>query len=163
MTRTALGKSASTNPPVEQQPELGQLGSSLGFLLRMSQVEVFDMFFDALGGLGLKPGQFSILWVVHLNPGVRQGTVADTLKIKPAHMTKMIRTYEETGLIERNIPAQDRRGIELRLTDAGDAFVAEHAENFFSYFRNDAHGLSEKETDQLVVLLKKFIRSGAKQ
>lgn len=139
---------------------LGPLESSLGFLFRMGQLEVFGMFYDALGRLGLKPGEFSVLWVVHLNPGVRQGTVAETLRIKPAHMTKLVRSFEEGGMLERFVPENDRRGIELRLTAKGEGFVSEYAEEFFSYAQSETDRLSPKEAEQLIHLLQKFTRMG---
>ena len=145
---------------VEEGLELGPLDSSLGFLFRMAQVEIFGLFYDALGRLGLKPGEFSVLWVVHLNPGVRQGAVAETLRIKPAHMTKLVRAFEEGDMIVRHIPENDRRGIELRLTPQGEGFVTDHAEEFFTYARSEANRLSKKESEQLIHLLQKFTRLG---
>ena len=137
---------------VEEGLELGPLDSSLGFLFRMAQVEIFGLFYDALGRLGL--------WVVHLNPGVRQGAVAETLRIKPAHMTKLVRAFEEGDMIVRHIPENDRRGIELRLTPQGEGFVTDHAEEFFTYARSEANRLSKKESEQLIHLLQKFTRLG---
>jgi DNA-binding MarR family transcriptional regulator len=74
----------------------------------MAQLRSFDFFFEDLGKLGLRPGEFSVLWVIHVNPGVRQGVLAQTLRIKRAHMTKMIRSFEERGLVARTIPEDDR-------------------------------------------------------
>ncbi|MEC7298982.1 MarR family winged helix-turn-helix transcriptional regulator [Pseudooceanicola nitratireducens] len=140
----------------EAELRLGQLAGSLGFLFRVGQLEVFDNFFDQLGKSGLKPGEFSVLWVVHLNPGVRQGAVAEKLRIKRAHMTKLVRSFEEDGLIERTIPEGDRRGIELRLTRSGSAFVEDHAQEFFDYAQSETDRLSPDEAAQLIALLQKF-------
>ncbi|EAQ04259.1 hypothetical protein OB2597_08954 [Pseudooceanicola batsensis HTCC2597] len=140
--------------------DLGPLADSLGFLFRVGQVEVFEMFFEQLGKLGLKPGEFSVLWVLHLNPRVRQGAVADTLRIKRAHMTKLVRTFEEEGLITRAIPDDDRRGIELSLTAAGNAFVQDHAEAFFATARSETDRLSPDEAQELIRLMQKFTRLG---
>jgi DNA-binding MarR family transcriptional regulator len=140
--------------------DLGPLVSSLGFLFRMGQVEVFDLFYETLGKLGLKPGEFSVLWVVYLNPGVRQGAVAETLRIKPAHMTKLVRSFEEDGLLDRHIPEADRRGIELRLTPTGESFVKDYAEEFFTYAESETSRLTPSEARQLIALLQKFTRLG---
>lgn len=156
MSRPALVPQAAD----EAEVALGPLASSLGFLFRVGQVEVFDMFYDQLGKLGLKPGEFSVLWVVHLNPGVRQGAVADKLRIKPAHMTKLVRAFEGEGLIERTIPEGDRRGIALTLTQAGNAFVEDHAEDFFTYAASETDRLTLAEATQLIALLQKFTRLG---
>ena len=149
-------------PQTQQEAELalGPLTTSLGFLVRMSQIEIFGLFYETLGRLGLKPGEFSVLWVVHLNPGVRQGAVAETLRIKPAHMTKLVRAFELDGMIARHIPDTDRRGIELRLTEKGEGFVRDYAEAFFSYTQNEANRLTPAEARQLISLLQKFTRLG---
>jgi DNA-binding MarR family transcriptional regulator len=155
-----MSRMSREDQPVAEVVDLGPLASSLGFLFRMGQIEVFDMFYDTVGRLGLKPGEFSVLWAVHLNPGVRQGAVAETLRIKPAHMTKLIRSFESQGLIARHIPVEDRRGIELRLTDLGEAFVNDNAQAFFSYARQEASRLTPEEAAQLIALLQKFTRLG---
>lgn len=140
----------------EEVIDLGPLAASLGFLFRVGQVEVFDNFFDELGKTGLKPGEFSVLWVLHLNPSVRQGALAEKLRIKPAHMTKLIRAFEANGLVARRIPDGDRRGIELTLTPAGDAFVRDHSQEFFDYAKSETDRLSATEARQLIRLLQKF-------
>jgi DNA-binding MarR family transcriptional regulator len=155
-----VSKDGASIPDVEAGIDLGPLSSSLGFLVRMGQIEIFGMFYDTLGRLGLKPGEFSVLWVVHLNPGVRQGAVAEKLRIKPAHMTKLVRSFEEGGMLERHIPETDRRGMELRLTSKGEAFVTEYADEFFTYARSETNRLNQKEADQLIRLLQKFTRLG---
>ena len=144
----------------EVEIDLGRLVSSPGFLFRMGQVEVFSLFYETLGKLGLKPGEFSVLWVVHLNPGVRQGAVAEKLRIKPAHMTKLVRSFEEGGLIDRHIPETDRRGIELRLTPKGEGFVRDYAEEFFTYAETEVARLTPAEGRQLISLLQKFTGLG---
>ena len=155
-----MSRAAEAAQVEEEGIDLGPLASSLGFLFRMGQVEIFGMFYEALGKLGLKPGEFSVLWVVHLNPGVRQGAVAETLRIKPAHMTKLVRSFEAEGMISRHIPEADRRGIELRLTPRGEAFVQDHAAEFFTYAQSETNRLSPGEARQLIALLQKFTRLG---
>lgn len=135
---------------------LGELDSSLGFLLRVSQVRAFERFFSAFGDIGLRPGEFSVMWVIRNNPGVRQGLLAETLAIKPAQMTKMIRRLEQQGRIRRVIPDDDRRSVRLYLTEAGEQFTAEHREAFFGHDDYHQHGLSEAEAAQLAKLLRRY-------
>ena len=135
---------------------LGPLAQSLGFLLRLAQVEVFETFYAELGELGLRPGEFSVLWLIRHNPGVRQGLVAERLRIKRAHMTKLIRGLEGHGFVTRLTPESDRRAVELSLTLAGRRFVDRHSERFFGYFNAGDTALTDAETAQLVALLQKF-------
>ncbi|WP_373353616.1 MarR family winged helix-turn-helix transcriptional regulator [Pseudoroseicyclus sp. CXY001] len=136
--------------------ELGELGTSLGFMMRIAQLRLFERFFERFGGLDLKPGEFSLLWVIHLNPGIRQGGLAHALRIKPAHMTKLIRKLEEQGIVTRHIPDDDRRSVELTLTEPGKRFVEERQADFFG--ADDYHGnaLTRAERLQLAELLQKY-------
>ncbi|SHM63493.1 MarR family winged helix-turn-helix transcriptional regulator [Roseibium suaedae] len=144
------------DPQVRDGINLGGLEQSLGFLLRVSQLKVFDHFFEKLGHIGLKPGEYSVLWVISHNPGIRQGQLAQSLAIKNAHMTKLIRSFEVYGFIERRIPEEDRRSVELSLTEQGEAFVARHKPDFFGYIQSLDSPLDEGETRELIRLLAKF-------
>ena len=142
---------------VTEKLDLGQLGQSLGFALRMSQLAVFSEFYAALGQFGMKPGEFSILYLLDRNPDARQGEIAERLQIKRAHMTKLVRSFEDRGLVSRRVPDDDRRAVLLRLTPEGEAFVADHAAAFFGYHAQaDAGRLTAQERTRLLALLQKF-------
>lgn len=145
-----------------EEVRLDQLQESLGFLLRVSQLKVYGHFFKQIGHLGLKPGEFSVLWVIDRNPGIRQGILAQRLDIKNAHMTKLIRSFETRRLVSRNIPDYDRRAVELRLTDEGRDFVGGLSDEFFGYTATLDNPLTPDEQEQLIVLLQKFAGLTAK-
>lgn len=138
------------------QIEMGGLGASLGFLLRIAQLEAFNAFFDRFAGKDLRPGEFSVMWVISLNPGLRQGDLAHALRIKPAHMTKIIRRLEESGRVARSIPEADRRSVHLRLTAQGAEFIATHEAAFFGQDAYFTHSLTAGEEGDLVRLLRKI-------
>ena len=146
----------SDNLVTDEPVELGELEDSFGFLIRMTQVRVFEAFFNGVGHLELKPGEYSVLWLISLNPNVRQGEVAKRLSIKPAHMTKVIQRLEARGLLTRRIPDDDRRSVRLKLTKDGDAFVEKHKQAYFTYYEME-HSLSAEEMSTLKKLLQKFI------
>lgn len=136
--------------------ELGVITDSLGFLLRIAQIKVFAHFFETLGDHGLKPGEFTVLWVIGLNPGLRQGTVAQTLRIKPAHMTKLTGRLVERGLVSRAIQPDDRRAVRLTLTREGSAFVDTYRDAFLTFHFDEKDNLTEGEASQLIALLRQF-------
>jgi len=140
--------------------DLGELTSSVGLLLRLAQVQVFQQFFSTLAGHGLKPGEFSALWVIGLNPGVRQGSLARRLRIKPAHMTKLVQRMVHAEYVSRTIPPDDRRSVRLSLTESGKAFVEAHKPEFLDFQRVERAALSDEEYEELVRLLRKFIGLG---
>ena len=136
--------------------DFGEMRGSLGLLLRLAQVKVFDDFFASLARHGLKPGEFTMLWVIGLNPDTRQGLVARRLRIKPAHMTKLVQRNVDKGLVERDIPDDDRRSVHLRLTEKGQRFVAEKKPEFLNFIAKENTTLTDAEFRTLVALLQKF-------
>lgn len=139
-----------------QTVDLGELNTTLGFLLRVAQVRIFESFYQRFGGDGLRPGEFSTLLLIDCNPGIRQGLLAQTLWIKPAHMTKMIRRLEDQSLITREIPDDDRRSVKLDLTPEGRAFVADQRARHSSANDYHRHDLTPSEERELARLLRKF-------
>ena len=143
-------------PSVDEAVEFGPLSNSLGFLLRIAQLRNFEHFYSRLGDSDLRPGEFSVMWLIHLNPGIRQGQLGRILSIKPAHMTKVVRRLEELKRLERTIPMEDRRSVRLSLTAEGRRFVETHEADFFGEDSYHNHGLSQKETETFIRLLRKY-------
>ncbi len=135
--------------------QLGELNQSLGLLLRVAQIINFEDFHRQFGHMNLTPAEFTVLWLLYLNPGVRQGGVGETLHIKPAHMTKLIRKFELDDMVERWIPEDDRRSVCLRLTEKGRGLVEEARSVFLANDQlNGRLSMSEQKT--LVTLLRKY-------
>ncbi|MGK9053722.1 MarR family transcriptional regulator [Neorhizobium sp. CSC1952] len=135
---------------------LGRLNTALGFLVRLAQIKVYEHFFEECGERGLKPGEFSVLWVILHNPGIRQSALGQRLMIKRAHMTKLIRSLEDQDLVSRRIPDDDRRAVEITLTPAARTMVEQAGDWFFAYEDSVGSNLTTAERQQLMVLLQKF-------
>lgn len=135
----------------------GPLADSLGLLLRLSQLRSFADFYTALEGQDVRPGEISMLLMIRENPGIRQGVLARALSIKRAHMTKIARRLEAAGLIERQVPEDDRRAMELRLTAKGAARVAKISPQFEAHEARNLGGLTEEEAAALRGLLRKYL------
>ena len=136
---------------------LGPLADSLGFLLRLSQLASFREFFDGLADFDVRPGEASVLMLIGGNPGVRQGVLARRLMIKRAHMTKMIRVMEDTGLVTRTVPEDDRRSVELWLTKRGAARVEAMRAPWAAHEARPARNLTKREEAELRRLLRKYL------
>ncbi len=95
--------------------DMGQLSGSLGFLLRLAQLRAFEDFFSDHGPghapSGLKPGEFSVLWVIAENRGIRQSVLGRGDDQAGAY-AKLIRAMEDQGLVSRRIPDADRRAVD---------------------------------------------------
>ena len=141
----------------DETVDMRDLFDSIGFLTRLAQVHAYENFFESLGKYGLRPGEFSTLLLIDCNPGIRQGALAQALRIKPAHMTKLIRAFEDRGLVERIIPDHDRRSVVLTLTTAGKQFVAENRPAFLKHESNNPPTLTQRELQTLKSLLRKYV------
>ena len=147
----------ATLAPIEEDVvELGELTSSVGFMLRMTQTRAYDQFFAQFADTEVRPGEFTVLWVLGLNPGLKQGTLARTLNIKPAHMTKLIQRLVRAGHVKRTVPPEDRRSVLLSLTAAGKEHLEAYRGHFLAVHRAERVGLSDAEMAQLLVLLNKL-------
>lgn len=142
--------------PAAGEVDLGPMAGSLGFLLRLAQLQAFERFYAALGAESVRPGSFTILTVIGRNPGIRQGVLAGRLMIKRAHMTKIVRALEAQGLVARRVADDDRRAMELTLTASGQALVAAQAGAVLALDAAPPPCLSAAETARLVALLRKL-------
>ncbi len=139
---------------------LGSLSDSLGFLLRLSQLVSFRDFFASLDDFDMRPGEATVLMLIGENPGVRQGVLARRLMIKRAHMTKMIRAMEDTGLVSRTVPEEDKRSVELWLTKRGEARVAAMRGPWAAHEARPARNLAPSEETEMKRLLRKYLDLG---
>jgi DNA-binding MarR family transcriptional regulator len=154
----------SALPKTQPEPEagdkaaisLGSMEANAGFILRIAQLTAFERFFELLGPSALRISEVTVLIAIKENPGIRQGEVADVLKIKWPNMTKLVRAMESRGLVERHIPQHDRRSVELRLTGAGRAAIAEPEGAMLRADREALSMLTEAEHEQLMVLSRKI-------
>lgn len=137
--------------------DLGALGDSLGFLLRLAQLRAFDGFFDAMADHDVRPGELSVLMLIERNPGLRQGVLAGHLSIKRAHMAKMVAQMERAGWIARRVPKDDRRAVELTLTEAGARFLETVRPAFEAHEDAAAPPLDPSQAAELKRLLRKFL------
>ena len=134
----------------------GPLSDLAGFMLRLTQVQVYEAFFAAFDARDLRPGRIGILVAVANNPGIRQGVLADALHIKWSNMAKTVRLLEGDGLIERRVPASDRRAVELRLTRTGRSFVRRVLPAIETNDRAATGALTDRERETLMRLLRKL-------
>jgi DNA-binding MarR family transcriptional regulator len=114
---------ADDRRPVEV-PFRSDLGGHLGFLLRLAHVDAFTRFHAAAGLSGAQVTEATLLHLVALNPGIRQGVLARHLRLKRAHMTKIVQGLEARGCLALDVPPEDRRSVTLRLTEGGQAALA---------------------------------------
>ena len=144
-------------PVTKQQiiDSLSGLEKTVGFSIRIAELAIFEQLYQHLKGSEVSIGEFTILRCIGLNPGLRQGVLADTLHVKWPSMTKLINALELRRLLKRVVPLNNRRSVELELTDEGEAMVAKYTPKFRAAETDIFSMLNDDEYKQLEKLLRK--------
>jgi DNA-binding MarR family transcriptional regulator len=69
--------------------------------------------------VGLTVGEFKVMRVFRSNEVLSVGTVADRLELSSSRLTRIIDGLVQKGIVSRETSPDDRRIMELRLTDKG--------------------------------------------
>jgi DNA-binding MarR family transcriptional regulator len=121
---TVAPRAAPMAPKPSAGIDLSRLLRMPGFLLRLSQLRVYDAFHAELGRINITPARYSLLAALHDNPGSRPGEIADALRVKPSNMAALLTQFENEGLVQRLPDPSERRASRVRLTPAGEALFA---------------------------------------
>ncbi|MGH6990897.1 MAG: MarR family winged helix-turn-helix transcriptional regulator [Stellaceae bacterium] len=134
-------------------PEMPPLADSIGFLVRIIQLQSFQLFYRRFDGSGLSIGGMTTLGAIQANPGIRHGVLADALMIKRPNFTKVVNGLQQAGLITREAPGSDRRTTALFITRKGERKLESIREDVLRYHAEMTAGLSAEERDQLLGML----------
>ncbi|MDL2214289.1 MarR family transcriptional regulator [Clostridia bacterium OttesenSCG-928-O13] len=104
-------------------------------------------------------GQGRLMRTLLQRGDVTQKQLADEMRIRPASLSELISKLEGKGLLTRSQNQQDKRVVNLRLTEEGTA-VAQKLEQVQKDFgQNLFSELSEEESDSLYQILGKLTAS----
>jgi DNA-binding MarR family transcriptional regulator len=104
--------------------DFGPLPGMLGYVLRRTELDVYQGYTQTLAELDLRPTQFTVLTIIGRNPGLRQTQVSEALGIKQANIVALLDSLEALGLAQRQHVASDRRSYFLFLTRKGEDVVS---------------------------------------
>lgn len=107
---------------------------------------------------GLQAAWFEVLAQIHKHP-VRMGELAESLTLSRGGATRLVARMEQEGLVEREIPKDDRRATYARITDKGrDAFERampvhmQAVEELYSRFITEEQAAVLREANARVLL-----------
>lgn len=103
---------------------LGPLTRDLPFMFRNVHSMLRSIGASIRGPLDLETGSIGVLFLVWVNPGISQNDLADNLAMKKSAITKLVKSLESQGFIERERLAGDRRMNAIALTSSGHKLVA---------------------------------------
>lgn len=132
------------------------LESLVGYNARRAALAMIDVFLARMAVYELRPVDFSVLSLVHHNPGVTSRQLCTTLGILPPNMVGMLNAMEGRGLIARTPHPRDRRAMGLHLTEAGQKLLRKAERTAAELEAEGASQLTPAETRTLIRLLKKI-------
>ncbi|WP_448677624.1 MarR family winged helix-turn-helix transcriptional regulator [Delftia acidovorans] len=111
---------SSSEPAVDQS----RLQRFLGYRLTRAEIHIHKLFARRVAELDLKPSEFSILVLIHSNPGIYLRQLGEALDISPSNLVPVVERLVQRGLIGRQPDPRDRRLQQLHMTAEGSALQA---------------------------------------
>ena len=146
------------NPPNEPLPACcGDNDNNFGLLLHFLRQGMIKYLEHALADqdLGLNFTQYRVLKMLSNVPHISASELARRLEHDAGALTRLLDKMQERGFLRRHACAEDRRSVEISLTDAGRALsrpLRSISEQLTAYALSD---LSDDEKVLLMTLLRR--------
>ncbi|TCS78729.1 MarR family winged helix-turn-helix transcriptional regulator [Pectinatus cerevisiiphilus] len=108
---------------------------------------------------GMHPSQQRILSLLASSDKITQHDLLDILQIRAASLSELLTKLESKRLINRTKAANNKRSIDVEITDLGEAVAAEYADSHQAVTTKLFSVLSEDEQQLLVQLLSRLIEN----
>jgi DNA-binding MarR family transcriptional regulator len=112
-----------TTPPADGDADVGEIGSIVGFHLRLAHGAVYRHFSETFADLGLTQKQVSILWLIDDRPDIAQTDLAQLMRMDRATTMAIVNRLQARKLLLRGKSPTDGRKQTLNLTDDGRAIL----------------------------------------
>lgn len=132
---------------------------SVGYLLARARTKLVKSVDCQLSQYDITHAQGSILMMLFSNKCTTAAELARELYIDSASMTRMLDRLQKRGLIERMPRGDDRRVINLRLTDDGQALADQLPAVYTQVLNRNFADFSADEVATLKVLLRKLLET----
>jgi DNA-binding MarR family transcriptional regulator len=127
------------------------------FLLRLLQLNLFNLLVEHLRPFALTPLQYMVLSIASGRGGWSSAELARRFHIAPQSMTEIVASLERKKLIARSQSAEHGRILTIRLTPAG-ARLHEKCDRAVDRMERDAfEDLAPPELDELRELMSKAL------
>lgn len=126
-----------TEPPADLATEASDLRiATFRLARRLRQERALEAMSD---------GQFSVLAILYTHGTQASGELAERERVSAPAMTRTINCLEELGYLARTPDEDDRRRVNVSLTDAGTALVTETTRRRDTWLQNTLAELSDEQ------------------
>ncbi len=120
------------------------------YLLMADHLMLQKQFFCNIKDLKLSLGQPKVLDYLRYNDGAMQKDIAKGCHIEPASLSTILNGMERSGLIIRNMDRDNRRNVNIFMTDKGKKLCEHIGEEFISIEKKALTGFSKRDEKQLI-------------
>ncbi len=138
------------------QVDTRYLQSLLGYNARRAALTIIESFLERMTEFGLRPVDFSVMSVIHHNPGVTSRQLCAALNLLPPNLVGLVQSLEARGLIQRLPHPTDGRAVGLHPTSEGLTLMAQAEQAATDLEVDCTSRLSPAERRTLLGLLQKI-------
>ena len=153
-------KTASSTAAADAATELpGQyrMEESIGFMVGRLKTVMLGQLDDELRDLDISSAQWIILMRIANGCGSTSAELCRGLQYDTGSMTRMLDRLEEKGLILRHRSAEDRRVVQLALTEQGVSLYPQLRQASQRMMDQMLGGMSDDEVAQIKSLLRRML------
>jgi len=133
--------------------DIGDLGSILGFHIRLAHGAVYRHFTETFADLDLTQKQVSVLWLVADHPGIGQSDVARRLRMDRATTMAIVNRLQARNFLRRGASTTDGRKQALFLEPEGIKILAKAKQAVREHERWLKGRFTNRDVDRLIELL----------
>jgi len=100
--------------------------------------------------------QLNVLMFLETRDHVRMKDIGEKLGIKPSSATNLVDRLIKSGLVERSFDPEDRRVVEVSLSEGGKNLIEEVRKADRKHWEKVIGKIDEKEYEQLFRIIKKM-------
>lgn len=133
---------------------------SLGYLNKRLTASIIGLADRRLGPIGLTHAQWGPLLRLRLQGACPVATLATELNSDPGSLTRLLDRLEAKDLVRRERSSEDRRVVNVHLTEQGQRLTAEVPAVLSDVFNQLLSGFSQDEWRSLIDMMQRLIANG---
>ena len=127
----------------------------LGYNARRAALSIIEKFVREMAVYDLRPVDFSVMSIIHHNPGVTSRQLCAALDILPPNLVKIIQSLQAREWISRQPHPHDGRAVGLHPTPQGIALMQDAESRASALEKSASSKLTDAQQEQLIHLLRK--------
>lgn len=142
--------------PTVEKVDTTYLEGLIGYNARRAALVIIDAFLEQMAVYELRPVDFSVLSLIHHNPGITSRQLCATLNIQPPNLVGMVKALENRSLLTRQPHPNDGRAVGLHLIASGQKLMHDAERTAQALEFDAAARLTAAERKTLIRLLQKI-------